>query len=326
MDRVAEATGFSGVVRVDRPGRESLVAAHGHAHRGWAIANRPEHRFAMASGSKGFTALAVMGLVEDGVLALSTPARDLLGEDLPLIDDRVTVEHLLAHRSGIGDYLDEDAGHDIDDHVLTVAPHELVTSDDYLAVLDGHPQVFPPGERFAYNNGGFVVLALLAERASGTAFCDLVDQRVCAPAGMVDTAYGRSDVQPGGLAVGYLQDGERTNAHHLPLRGSGDGGAHTTVADMAAFWEALLAGRIVTPGTVAEMVRPRSDAPLQGSRYGLGLWLHVTEDVVLLVGCDAGVSFRSVVDPRRRITHTVVANTSSGAWPLTRLLDELLAN
>ena len=49
-----------------------------------------------------------MSLVEDGSLALDTTARSVLGDDLPLIDGAVTVEHLLAHRSGIGDYLDED--------------------------------------------------------------------------------------------------------------------------------------------------------------------------------------------------------------------------
>ena len=50
-------------------------------------------------------------------------------------------------------------------------------------MLDGHPQVSPPGERFAYNNGGYVVLALLAERAAGAPFHDLVEQRVSSPPG-----------------------------------------------------------------------------------------------------------------------------------------------
>ena len=52
----------------------------------------------------------MVSLIEDGLLELSTTARSVLGGDLPLIDDDVTVEQLLAHRSGIGDYLDEDAG------------------------------------------------------------------------------------------------------------------------------------------------------------------------------------------------------------------------
>ena len=101
------------------------------------------------------------------MLALDTRARDLLGDDLPLIDDAVTVEHLLAHRSGIGDYLDESEELDLDAHLMPVPVHQLDTAESYLAVLGGFPQAFEPDTDFAYCNGGFVVLALLAERAAG---------------------------------------------------------------------------------------------------------------------------------------------------------------
>jgi hypothetical protein len=86
----------------------------------------------------------------------------------------------------------------------------------------------------------------------------------------------------------------------------------------------LFAGRIVSREWVAEMVRPRSDVPSESRRYGLGFWLHASSDVVMLEGYDAGVSFRSVHDPGSMTTHTVISNTSEGAWPLTNLLDELL--
>ena len=71
--------------------------------------NTVDTQFAVASAVKGMTALAVVSLIVDGVLSLDTPARAVLGSDLPLIGDDVTIEHLLSHRSGIGDYLDEDA-------------------------------------------------------------------------------------------------------------------------------------------------------------------------------------------------------------------------
>ena len=204
VDEAAERTGFSGVVRVDRAGETELCAAYGFADRAHGIPNTVETLFATASATKGLTALAVMSLVERGTLELGTTARSLLGDDLPLIADDVTVEHLLAHRSGIGDYLDEDALADIADYVMPVPVHELATTEQYLAVLDGHPTVSPAGERFAYNNGGYVVLALLAERASGVDFHELVRTLVCEPAGMVDTAFLRSDELPGRAALGYL--------------------------------------------------------------------------------------------------------------------------
>jgi CubicO group peptidase (beta-lactamase class C family) len=326
IDAIADETRFAGVVSVDRGGRIELLRAYGFAHRPYAIPNATDTRFAIASGTKGLTALAVVSLIEQDALRLSTTARSILGKDLPLIGDDVTVGHLLAHRSGIGDYVDEEAGYDITDYVMTVPVHELATTQQYLAVLDGHPAKFAAGARFCYCNGGYVVLALIAERVSGVPFHDLVRQRVCAPAGMHDTEFLRSDELPERTAVGYLQaeGGSRTNVFHLPVRGSGDGGIYSTAADVTAFWQALFAGAIVSGDWVAEMVRPHSDALPGPRRYGLGFWLNGTTDSVSLVGSDAGVSFRSVHDPRSTVTHTVLSNTSDGAWPITRGLDELI--
>src|SRR3954465_11301207 len=135
LDAIASETGFSGVVRVDHGDTIELERAYGLAHRGFEIPNAVDTRFGLASAAKGFTALAVVSLIEEGVLELSRAARSVLGGDLPLIDDGVTVEHLLSHRSGIGDYFDEEAGFEISDYVMPVPVHELATTDDYLAVL-----------------------------------------------------------------------------------------------------------------------------------------------------------------------------------------------
>jgi CubicO group peptidase (beta-lactamase class C family) len=327
LDSIASKTAFSGVVRIDRADRIELEKAYGLAHRGFEIPNQVDTRFAIASGTKGLTALAVVCLIEDGLLGLSTAARSVLGEDLPLIDDAVTIEHLLSHRSGIGDYLDEEVWLDLSEYPIPVSVHKLARTEDYLAVLEGHPTKFAPGERFAYSNGGYVVLALIAERASGVPFHELVRQRVCEPAGMRDTAFLRSDELPGRAALGYLTiDGVwRTNVFHLPVRGSGDGGIYSTVADVSSFWRAFFAGQIVSRDWVGEMVRACSDVPSESMRYGLGFWLHESTDTVLLVGDDAGVSFCSVHDPRSRVTHTVISNASDGAWPITEYLDDRFA-
>lgn len=325
VDEAVRRAGFTGVVRVDRDAGTELAVAYGLADRAHGIPNTVETRFATASGTKTLTALVVLGLVERGVLSLDTPARALLRDDLPLVADDVTVEHLLAHRSGIGDYLDEDAGGSVTDYVMPVPVHELATTEQYLAVLDGHETVFAAGERFAYNNAGFVVLALLSERATGTAFADLVRSLVCEPAGMVDTAFLRSDELPGRAARGYLGvDGLRTNVLHLPVVGTGDGGVYTTVADVAAFWDAMFAGRIVRPEWVAEMVRPRSDWPEERRRYGLGVHLHASDDGVFMEGSDAGVSFASIHRPSESLTYTVACNWSDGAWPVVAALGERL--
>ena len=272
------SVGFSGVVRVDG---ESW--AFGFADRAHGIPNTLETQFGIASGTKGITALVV-----NAVLPLDLEARELLGRDLPLIDDGVTVGHLLMHTSGIGDYLDEEAIEDFDGYLMPVPVHELATTEDYLKVLEGHPQLFEPGERFKYCNSGYVVLALLCERATGVSFYELARARVLDPAGMCDTAFLRSDALPGRAALGYLADG-RTNLFHLPVRGSGDGGIYTTLDDLDRLWAFV-----------------GDDEPVG----------FVWRDPLRLVGSDAGVAFMSV-----RGSYTIISNCSIGANEVTAGLD-----
>jgi CubicO group peptidase (beta-lactamase class C family) len=322
LDAAVAESRFTGVVRVDRDGDVLFERAYGLADRARTVVNRVDSQFGIASGLKGMTALAVVSLVEDGTLSLETAARSILGDDLPLVHDEVTVEHLLAHRSGIGDYIDEDGPGEVTDYVLPVPVHQLVGPEDFVPILDGYPHKFAPGTAFSYCNSGYVVLALIAERASEISYHDLVLERVCEPAGMRDTAFLRSDELPARAAVGHLDaEGVRSNVLHLPVRGTGDGGIYTTAADMRAFWTALFAGRIVSSTWVAEMTRPRSDNH-ERWQYGLGFWLRTRTTIVILEGQDAGVSFRSLHDPLRDTTCTVLANWTDGAWEVAKVLEE----
>ena len=321
IDAIATRTGFSGVVRVDLADTVEFDRAYGFADHAHGIGMTTDTRLAVASASKFLTALAVMSLVADGTMSLSTPARTLLGPDLPLIDGDATVEHLLSHRSGIGDYLDEDGDHQVD-AFLPVSVHQLATTADFLPLLDGHRKKFAAGERFCYCNSGFVVLALIVERVTGVSFHDVVRQRVCEPAGLMATDFLRSDCLPGTAALGYVDTQWRTNVFHLPVLGSGDGGMYSTTADIIKLWKAFFEGRIVADEAVAEMLRPRSVAPSRTDprRYGLGVWLHATTPTAIIDGSDAGVSCRSHHDPIGNRTFTVISNTSSGAWTIAREL------
>ena len=138
VDTAAQAKGFSGVVRVDRRGVTEVAKAYGYADRAYGMANTVNTQFGTASATKGFTALTVMALVERGGLELSTTVRSLLGDDLPEIAADVTVEHLLGHRSGIGDYFDENELDDMTQYAMPVPVHQLATPEEYLGVLSGH--------------------------------------------------------------------------------------------------------------------------------------------------------------------------------------------
>jgi CubicO group peptidase (beta-lactamase class C family) len=312
---IAEETAFSGVVRVR--GEETIEFAAGDADRANRRPNQLTTRFATASGTKGFTALTTMALVEAGELALDTTVRSIVGE-LTNIDEAVTVEQLLGHRSGIGDYLDEDELDDIDAHILgSRSVHEFDSPEAFLSLLTEPPHREEPDSRFRYNNSGFVILSVIIERVTGS-FVDAVSRRVFEPAAMASSGFLRSDEFPADVALGYLENG-RTNVFHLPVVGAGDGGAYTTLDDLDRFWDALLAGSIVSPGAVAEMTAPRSI--YEGDiGYGLGFWVSTDGDHVWLEGMDAGVSLVSGFRRPDGLRYSVLSNTSGGVWPLAKVI------
>ncbi|MGC5171174.1 serine hydrolase domain-containing protein [Microbacterium sp. DT81.1] len=294
--------GFTGVVSAHHGDEVLGEWAVGLADRVHSVPNTPLTRFSIASGSKTFTAAAVLSLVADGSLTLETRARTILGSDLPLIADDVTIDHLLSHRSGIGDYLDEDE----DEFAPLALPVQALDSTPaFLPILDGYPTKFPAGERFSYCNGGYVVLALLAERVSGVPYAQLVTQRVFDPAGMAHSGFPRSDALPPNTATGYKDDG-RSNIFDLPVVASGDGGAYTTAADVQRFWRALTAGAVLPPELVDAMREPVSPDADEGRGYGRGLWLD--DGMLSLSGSDYGTTARSLHDVGTGVTVTALAN------------------
>jgi CubicO group peptidase (beta-lactamase class C family) len=318
IDRLAAEHSFSGVIGIERDGRLQ-ARAFGFADRAHSVANTAEHRFGIASGTKTLTALAVLSAVADGCIDLDTPIRESLVDELPLIDDRVTVRLLLHHRSGIGDYFDETADPDKLDYAMRVPVHTLDGEAGYMAAIDGYPQKFAPGTDFAYCNSGYVLLAVLLERATGVPYSQVIAERVTGPAGMTRTEFLRMDSLPGDAAIGYLfADGLRTNVLHLPVVGFGDGGVFTTLEDVHRLWAAMIDGRL-GDGVLTTMTTP----PVADARYGMGMWLVAQDGGPSLEGMDAGVSFRSTRLPAGT-TFSVLSNTGDGAWPMAEFLVQAL--
>ena len=315
---------FSGVVVVVDVGGEPLVEiATGFANRADERPVLLDTRLATASATKGFTALTVAAMIDDGLFGYNTRLAELVGDDLPHVAGDVTIEHLLGHTSGVGDYIDEEQVSDIDDHVVDVSSHELTGPEAYVPILNRHHQTDPPGTRFAYNNSGYVMLALAIERVADGSYHDEVRRRVFEPAGMTSTDFHRSDRLPGNTALGYLADG-RTNVFNLPVIGTGDGGAYTTAHDMLRFWNALLAGKIIERSLVDVMTSSRQQHT-SGEQYGLGFWITSDGSTVFLQGMDAGVSLYSGFHLATGVTFCVIANNSTDAWPMAKIIDRHLA-
>ena len=125
LEALADAEDFSGALAVSQAGKRIVELARGFADRANERPNTVETRFAIASAAKGLTALTAASLIESGELRSDTTLRSLLPDALPMVDEAVTIEHLLGHTSGVGDYLDEDQLGDIDDYVMGLPVHRL---------------------------------------------------------------------------------------------------------------------------------------------------------------------------------------------------------
>jgi CubicO group peptidase (beta-lactamase class C family) len=327
-------TGFSGVVRIRQAGETVYEAAAGYADRANRLPNTLTTRFGIASGTKFFTALAIGKLIEAGAVALETRLCDVVDLGFPHYAPEITIRHLLTHTSGIPDYFDEEQVADFDNFTVAVPWSELRGPRDYLDVFPKGPMKFPPGERFSYSNGGYIVLGIVIEALSGRAYQAFVTDTVLCPVGMDRSGFFAFNKLPGETAWGYIEeaDGEwRTNIYNLPIIGASDGGLYTTLDDMTRLWDAFWAGEILSPAMVETFTAPYVRAESEGEHiaYGHGIWITDNSAGVrehYIEGCDAGVSFRSGRDLARDLEMTVISNTTGGAWPIRLLAHSSLVH
>lgn len=320
-----DAHAFSGVVSIRQHDRVLYERAAGLADRSNQIPNTLDTRFGIASGTKFFTALAVGTLIAAQKLSFSTLLKDCLPLDFPRYSPEITIRHLLTHTSGIPDYYDEEQVSDFDHFTVSRPWYELKGPRDYLAVFPDEPMKFPPGSRFSYSNGGYILLGIVIEEVTGQKYQDYVDQAVFKPSGMHRSGYFAFDRLPERTAHGYIEEegGWRTNIYNLPMVGASDGGAYTTAEDMATLWKAFWGNAILPKELVDAYAAPYVKAEAEGAHTYSGHGLWIIDDApglpeVYITGCDAGVSFRSSVKQDTGLQVTVLSNTTRGAWPVLR--------
>lgn len=317
---------FRGVTGVCRAGQVLHRSASGFARLADRVPNAPETRFATASAGKAFVATGILRLIADGRLRMEDELGALLPMDWERIDRRITVRQLLTHTSGIPDYFDESVMDEYEELWVDFPNYRVRRNADLLPLFLHRPMMYPRGQRFQYNNTGYVVLAMIIEAVTGRMFDEYLQQSVFDPAGMVDTGYFELDALPERCADSYIWDEARgryrTNIYSVDAKGTGAGGAFTTVGDVERFWQALFGGRLIPMELVAEM--SRAQAQDGSDRYGYGLWIVRApdgRDIVKFEGCDPGVCFVSSYDPQRRLSITALSNYGDDVWAMRRALE-----
>ena len=331
LDSSIDTHAFSGVVSIRQQGEVLYERAAGYADRSNKIANTLDTCFGIASGTKFLTALAIGKLIATHKLSFSTRLRDCLTLDFPHYSPEITIRHLLTHTSGIPDYLDEDQVTDCEHFFVSRPWYELKSPRDYLAVFPNEAMKFPPGTRFSYSNSGYILLGVVIEEVTSLKYQDYVEQAILKPIGMNRSGYFAFNQLPEQTALGYIEEAGswRTNIYNLPIVGASDGGAYTTVDDLAILWRAFWANEILPQELVEIYATPYVSTETQGTftHYGHGLWIGEKprgQLKICIMGQDAGVSFWSSVTRNTDIQVTVISNTTDGAWPVLQDLDSVL--
>ena len=296
-------------------------------------ANRDSHTAAdtgtiyrIASITKEFTVTILLQLADEGKVRLDDPAEKYVPEvsSIPGYSNhtRFTLQQLASHLSGLNREPDL-SGASVgpvdqwESKVLACIPHMSFNSR--------------PGDQFLYSNVGFALLGLALERASGTPYVQLVQQRIFIPAHMDNSFFIVPDDKRGRLAQGL--DNERgavnTEGPARTVDGMGyrvpNGGIWSTPSDLGRFVIALMSGKLLQPASIRLMLT----VPNNGKNYGMGAMIMHDRGVGMFGhnGSDPGYTSQLTIEPVSGYAVILLRNYNTGNTNLRdftwRLIEDL---
>jgi CubicO group peptidase (beta-lactamase class C family) len=256
----------------DEPGAAVIVVKEGETvyRMGRGMANleldvpiQPDMVFRIGSLTKQFTAVAVLMLAEQGKLAVDDPITRFL-PDYPTGGRLITVKHLLTHTSGIKSY--------------TTMPEWIplrrkdFSLQELIDFFKDQLPVSEPGERWAYNNSGYILLGAIIEKVSCLTYEQFLQQNIFEPLGMKDSYYDNpARVIPRRVA-GYSKDPDGfRNADYLSMTQPYAAGALLSTVDDLALWDAALyTGKLLKASTLEQAHASHFLSDGRPTAYGYG--------------------------------------------------------
>ncbi|GAB3735917.1 serine hydrolase domain-containing protein [Spirosoma lituiforme] len=289
-DLFASTPDFSGVVLIAEKGKPVYEKAFGYKRFDTKDPITTSSVFELASVSKQFTAMAIMMLKQAGKLGYDDPVEKYI-PGLPY--PGITIRHLLNHTSGLPDYQDV-----MDQHwdKRKVAGN----ADNIAYLIQYHPaRLFEPGAKYTYSNTGYMLLASIAEKASGQEFIEFCRARIFEPVGMINTdirtreeKLARPDVAWGHMYVAekkrYVQADSFPQFNYAIWLGNrkGPGRISSTAADLLKWDRALYTNKLVSQQTLADAFTPAKLNDGSLTSYGFGWELSNSNKLGKLVWHD----------------------------------------
>jgi CubicO group peptidase (beta-lactamase class C family) len=298
---------FTGSVLIAQDGKVFLRNGYGLADRAQEIPNTPQTRFRLGSVTKQFTAMAVLILQSQGKLSVQDPICSYIA-DCPTAWQDITIHHLLTHTSGLSG---EQSGK-LYSILESAADDPAMPSDPayFLGLARELPLDAHPGEQYAYNNVGYVLLAHIIEQVSGQTYAAFLEQAIFSPLNMRDTGYQDSS---SGVALCYTGRSVTVAGRFLsPVISDGAGGLYATVEDLFLWDQALYTDQLLPQTELERMFEPyipETDlGPDFGYGYGWGLWEDRGRPVVFHTGGGSAFATFIIRYPQDGLAVTLLTN------------------
>ncbi len=291
-------------------------------HRAFGEAKSTDVSFLLGSISKPIAVSALMTLFNQGKFQLSNAVRETIPEFIGNGRERVTIQHLLTHVSGLPDQLPENA-----DLRRSHAP-----LSEFVKGIIKVPLRFEPGTQYEYSSMAIMLAIEIAQRISGIEFIEFVHKSVLQPLGMNQTAFGmgrltRDKVMSCQVEFGAIESGGGSpdskswdwNSSYWRQLGAPWGGAHASASDIAIFLDEFMhpSGKIFRPDVAKLMIRNHNPAGMPTRGIGLDVGMsdvvqHASDQTFGHTGSTGTIAW---ADPIRDRVCVVLTTLPAGVLP-----------
>lgn len=297
---------------VIKDGKVEKLAGYGQANVELKVPVTPQTIFQIQSITKTFTSTAILMLIEEGKIALDDPVSKHL-DGTPDSWKNIKIHHLLSHTSGIKDFINEP----------TASLREDITEEEVFKATTPRPLNFQPGEKYAYSNTNYHLLAMIIRKLTGKSYGEFLKERIFNPLNMTDTRImSWSDIIPNRASGYQWRGGKLHNGDYVAgsILAYGGGGILSSAADMAKWATALDDEKLLKKSTIekAWAATKLNNGTMSG--YGLGWGVGQTNGHRFLAHSGAHMTgFTSALIKYRDDALSIVILTNAGGANPTQL-------
>lgn len=303
-------------------GKTIQQSASGYANKKENIKFTIDTKVRMGSIAKPMTAIAVMQLVEKGLIDIDAPIQTYIPDYPKHIKTQITTRHLLSHTSGIPGYKDGNESN------TTV---NYATLYEALDVFKNRSLLFEPGTKYSYTTYGYTVLGVIIEKVSGKTFEEYMQENIWEAANMTNTGVEKFGLKNENKSQLYHRNNGKgkakiANENNLSNRIPA-GGFYTTVVDMLKFGNAVLDNTFITDSTF-EIMRQHHSLEKENNAYGFGWFLYAQKPnqgaIIGHPGAQTGCTSFLFIVPSKKAVSVILSNTSRAQSDIDPIANKLL--